>query len=183
MRSLAATEDLIADCLGGDERAWAALVRRYAPMVGAIAGSYGLRGADRDEVVQATWVRLWRHLGTVRDRDRLAEWLGMTARREALRYLKSRARHIPTDDVGALEERPGASTEDQVVGRERADRLRTAFRQLPPRCRQMLAMLAEERSYAEIGSALGLASGSVGPVRTRCLQCLRKHLDEVPTAS
>jgi DNA-directed RNA polymerase specialized sigma24 family protein len=51
---------------------------------------------------------------------------------------------------------------------------------MPARCVQMIHMLFFEtpaRPYGEIAKALGLAEGSIGFIRGRCLSRLRKHLE------
>jgi DNA-directed RNA polymerase specialized sigma24 family protein len=51
---------------------------------------------------------------------------------------------------------------------------------MPARCERMIHMLFFEspvRPYAEIASELGLATGSIGFIRGRCLARLRKHLE------
>jgi len=59
--------------------------------------------------------------------------------------------------------------------------LRDAVQSLPPRCRELIAMLFFEtpaRPYQEIASQLGLAAGSIGFIRGRCLTRLRRELEK-----
>ncbi|MFF0155790.1 RNA polymerase sigma factor [Micromonospora sp. NPDC005203] len=181
VKKSATTESLVLTCRGGDEVAWATLVRRFGPLVSAIARSYGLSQADCEDVSQATWLRLWRRLDQLRQPERLAEWLSMVARREVLRHLGGRRLPAPTDEVVVLErgQRSAASAEEEVLSREGAERLRQAFQLLSPRCQHMLALLMDEFSYAQVAQSLGLAPGSVGPVRSRCLNDLRRALNQV----
>ncbi|GAA4460116.1 RNA polymerase sigma factor [Phytohabitans houttuyneae] len=184
MERVGNTELLVRDCRTGDERAWATLVRRFAPLVGAIARSYGLNAADCEDVSQATWVRLWRGLDGLRQPELLTEWLSMVARREALRHVGAKQPPAPTGDLVLLERgRHEVSAEEVVVSREFATRLRAAFRSLPAQCQHLLALLVEGRSYAEVSDAMGLAAGSVGPVRSRCLERLRQALGELDAAA
>ena len=48
---------------------------------------------------------------------------------------------------------------------------------LPPRCRQLIALLIENPLVpgAEINAKLGIPIGSIGPNRGRCLDKLRDH--------
>lgn len=48
---------------------------------------------------------------------------------------------------------------------------------LPPSCQRLLALLVEDPPvpYAEISSRLGIAVGSIGPMRGRCLDRLRRY--------
>ncbi len=68
-----------------------------------------------------------------------------------------------------------ADSEREAI--ERAQELREAVAQLPDRCQQMLRMLFFEdppRPYAEVAASLGLATGSIGFIRGRCLDKLKK---------
>jgi DNA-directed RNA polymerase specialized sigma24 family protein len=59
--------------------------------------------------------------------------------------------------------------------------LREAMAGLKPRCRELLRMLFFETPavpYAMAAKRLGLATGSIGFVRMRCLRGLRRHLEE-----
>ena len=54
-----------------------------------------------------------------------------------------------------------------------------AFALLRERCQALLRLLAmdEPPSYEEIGAALDMPVGAIGPTRSRCLEQLRKHLE------
>jgi Histidine kinase len=57
------------------------------------------------------------------------------------------------------------------------DTAREAFRQLPPGCQQLIAMLMEDPAVPDtgIGARLGIPAGSAGPERARCLERLRRY--------
>ena len=59
--------------------------------------------------------------------------------------------------------------------------LRNALAEVSPRCRELIRMLFFEtpaRPYREAARTLGIATGSVGFIRGRCLERLRKHLEK-----
>jgi len=66
--------------------------------------------------------------------------------------------------------------EEQVLAAERGAVFRAAFDTLPSGCRALLSLLASDPppGYAEISAALGVAVGSIGPMRARCLDRLRR---------
>ena len=69
----------------------------------------------------------------------------------------------------------------EAVEVEGEQSLRRAMSELPPRCRQLVRMLFYDepaRSYQEIAKTLGIAVGSIGFIRQRCLERLRKRLLE-----
>ena len=66
--------------------------------------------------------------------------------------------------------------EQEIVKAERDAALRAAFAELPPMCHELLSMLMSDPApaYAEISARLGMAVGSIGPTRARCLERLRR---------
>jgi DNA-directed RNA polymerase specialized sigma24 family protein len=59
--------------------------------------------------------------------------------------------------------------------------LREAVARLSPRCRELIRLLFFEipaRPYEEVARHLGLAKGSIGFIRMRCLERLRRLLEE-----
>jgi RNA polymerase sigma factor (sigma-70 family) len=60
--------------------------------------------------------------------------------------------------------------------------LREATEALSPQCRRLIEMLFFEtpsRPYAEVAAELGLAPGSIGFTRQKCIDRLRRHLDKL----
>ena len=76
--------------------------------------------------------------------------------------------------LGASDPLPDAILRE--VEEERA--LRAAIAALAPRCRRMVDMLFFEspaRPYRAVAAQLGLAAGSIGFIRNRCLRRLRSR--------
>jgi RNA polymerase sigma factor (sigma-70 family) len=180
---------LVRDAKLGDHRAWDALVARYGGMVWAVARAHRLGDADAADASQATWLKLLEHIGDVKDPKALGGWLATTARRECLRILRHSARVDPLADVGGRDEIAdgGPEIDEGLLTSERDSHLWRAFEALPPRDRALLRMLAADPapSYEEIGAALGMPIGSIGPTRARALVRLRRAIDRlgVPAAA
>jgi RNA polymerase sigma factor (sigma-70 family) len=180
---------LVRDAKLGDHRAWDALVARYGGMVWAVARAHRLGDADAADASQATWLKLLEHIGDVKDPKALGGWLATTARRECLRILRHSARVDPLADVGGRDAIADAGPEldEGLLTSERDSHLWRAFEALPPRDQALLRMLAADPapSYEEIGAALGMPIGSIGPTRARALVRLRRAIDRlgVPAAA
>jgi DNA-directed RNA polymerase specialized sigma24 family protein len=71
-----------------------------------------------------------------------------------------------------------ATLEDALLAAERARRVRHAVDQLPGRCPDLVAALLRTpaAAYADLAEELALPRGSIGPLRSRCLGCLRRLL-------
>ncbi|MEH1101938.1 RNA polymerase sigma factor [Micromonospora sp. CPCC 205561] len=178
-----ATVGLVAAASSGDESAWSELVRRYTPLVVTVIRSYGLDRVDAADVNQTVWLRVVEQLGRLREPDALPAWLITTTRRECYRLLRLGRRTQPFDPYddsagghgGAFLLADPATPDEDLLRAERRQALREAFAQLPPRCRELLALLVADPpvSYREVGARLGMPVGSVGPTQARCLSKLR----------
>jgi RNA polymerase sigma factor (sigma-70 family) len=167
----------------GDERAWRALVDRFAALVWAITRSFGLSQAEAADVSQVTWLRLVEHVDRLTDPSRVGAWLGTTAKRECLGLIRRRNRAaVPTDDE-VLFERSGSegpSPIERVAADERKVVLWAALESLAERCQRLLRVLMADPPppYETISAVLDMPIGSIGPTRSRCLTQLRRYLSD-----
>lgn len=169
--------DLVAKARDGDQRAWDQIVERYASLVWAVCRRHRLSRADADDVGACVWLRLVERLDTIREPAALPGWLATTTRRECLRVLRRKDREMPVDDHQDLADDETPSAADFVLAQERQIALRTAFAELPERCRELLELLftGASTSYDEISETLGIPVGTIGPTRQRCLSKLRER--------
>ena len=163
----------------GDERAWAALVERYAPLIWSLCRRYQLDTTETADVGQNVWLLLVNQLGKIRDPAALPGWLVTTTQRECGRVL-GRAQRKGARLMLDTENIPDGETqtiEQGLLAAERHAALREAFTHLPPRDQQLIALLTEDPPvpYAQISIKLGIPVGSIGPNRRRCLDKLRHH--------
>lgn len=168
----------------GDTLAWQTLVQRFTNMIMAVARSCGLGDADVAEVHQVTWLRMVENIDRIQHPERIGAWLVTTSKRESIRVARSRQR-ISLDheallqypDVSAKPLDDGPITEEQSVA------LHRAYALLPPRCKRLLDLITfdDPPSYKEISRLLAMPIGSIGPTRGRCLEHLRRILEDLGT--
>ena len=172
--------ELVARARAGDKLAWDELVERYSPLIWSICRRYRLNDEDAGDVGQSVWLHLVNQLDKIRNPAALPGWLVTTTQRECTRVLR-RVRGIHevgyVPDVESLPEERSLTAEQQVLAAERHTALCEALADLPPAWRQLIVMLTTDPPvpYAEIGARLGIAIGSIGPTRARCLDWLRNH--------
>ena len=169
---------LVTRAANGDQRAWNALVERYAPLIWSICRQYQLDGADAD-VGQAVWLQFLDHLGELREPAAVAGWLAATTRRECARARCAAREPQAAGHMLDAESTPDVQTptaEQELLAAERDAALREAFTRLPYSCQQLIARLTGDQplSYAQISAQLGIPAGSIGPRRGRCLGRLRR---------
>jgi DNA-directed RNA polymerase specialized sigma24 family protein len=152
---------------------FAALAPLLAAEAAAEAGCGAVAGLDAADLEQAVWLRLLEGPGP--PSGAAAGWLRAAVRAEVRGARRRARREVPYDPVGV----PGAaSAENQVLDAEIGHVLRAAVRRLPGRCPELFSALLSrsDPTYAEISAELGISQGSLGPLRSRCLGCLRVML-------
>lgn len=171
---------LLAAASAGDQGAWDTIVARHGNRIWAVARAHRLNTADAEDVYQVTFMRLLTHVDTIRDPSRVGAWLATTARNECLRILRRSGRSIPVGDEEALDTADPvlAPPDAKLIENERHAALFAALSRLSLQCQRLLRVLMAdpEPSYEEVGQALGMPIGSIGPTRGRCLKHLRREL-------
>lgn len=171
-------EELIRECRSGSQAAWNALIEKYKKLVYGMPSRYGLPPQDAADIFQMVWTDLYRDLDRLEQPGAIRGWLVTATARRCLLQKKRLAKNSDA----ALPDLP--SKEDLTAVQLEAERdqtVREAVALLPPRCRRMIEMLFFEfppRPYQEVAAELGLAGGSIGFIRGRCLSKLRDLLAE-----
>jgi RNA polymerase sigma factor (sigma-70 family) len=176
--------ELVSACLRGQQEAWEALVHRYKRLVFSIPLKYRLDREEAGDVFQAVCLELFKELPRLRNVDRVGSWLVTVAAHEAYRRRRDKERRLRQEVEGVEEEllheiAPPASVARQA---EREQAVREAIARLSQRCRELIRLLFYERPprpYEEVARTLGLATGSIGFIRGRCLHKLEQALEQL----
>jgi RNA polymerase sigma factor (sigma-70 family) len=174
---------LVKECLRGNEQAWSLLIDKYKALIYSIPVRYGLPPHEAADVFQATCAELLVRLPDLREPRALPKWLMQVAHHECYRWKRQQQRVVSRDaesDLPEPETPPIAETILQQTQEEQM--LRDAMGVLSPQCRRLVELLFFEtpaRPYAEVAKELGLAVGSIGFTRQKCIDRLRRQLDEL----
>ncbi len=179
-RSAWSDEQLVAECLQGNQNAWEAMVEKYRNLVYSVPVKYRMPPQDAADVFQAVWTELFAELPKLRNVGALRSWLITVAGHKCYQWKRQQATQDQAEDATLELVDPQVSYPDwrQVVEREQM--LRDALFQLPPRCREMVRLLFYQQPplpYKDVAEKLGLAEGSIGFIRGRCLKRLRTVLE------
>jgi len=175
-------ERLVRECLRGSEDAWVALVDKYKNLIFSVPIKFGLSNEDAADIFQSVCVDLLRDLPSLRQPKALGGWLIRVALRRCIRFRQSEGRFGHDSTEAELESISIDSVGGAVIEEvEREQALREAIRELSPRCQRLMHALffvQPPQSYQQIAAELGLATGSIGFIRGRCLDKLRRRLQE-----
>ncbi|MCT4356737.1 sigma-70 family RNA polymerase sigma factor [Streptomyces sp. Je 1-79] len=161
------------------------LLRTLAPLLAAESKAEApAAGVEAGDLEQAVWLRLLERLERDDAPTRPADWLRRAVRAEARRARRATLRERPYRGEEATE--PQDSPESSALTSERRRVVRAAVRRTPGHCPRLLTAMLDpaDPTYREIAGELGISQGSLGPMRSRCLGCLRRMLAaEVPAAT
>jgi RNA polymerase sigma factor (sigma-70 family) len=175
-------ERLVRECCKGNQAAWSALLDKYKNLIFSIPIKFGLSREDAADIFQAVSLDLLADLPKLREPKALPKWLMQTSYHKCLRWKKERFSSLHVE-VGEI---PGQASDPDVPVQmlyqlQREQSVRDAMQSLSTRCHRMIAMLFFEnppRPYKEVAKELGLATGSIGFIRGRCLNKLRQELEK-----
>lgn len=152
----------------GDERALAALFDRRADEVHAIAAHLLGSGDEADEVVERTFLHVWREAGSYDPgRGSVGAWITVIARSRALDRLRAEKRRLRLDalrsshaaDEGSM---AAISPLQHAETSEHRALVADAVDRLPDEQRRVVRMtFFEALSQSEIAARLGIPLGTV----------------------
>ena len=163
---------LIADLCEGDETALAPLVERYKRMVYRLAVQITKNHADADDVMQETFIKVYRSIHTFRRDAAFETWLYRIAVNEALNFVKrrERRRECTFETATEAEYEATARYRAQLANDPQAHAEKAELRQyvteavnsLPLKHRTVVILHEfEGLTHAEIASILNCSEGTV----------------------
>ncbi len=176
-------EQLVQACLNGDESAWNRLIDKYKRLIYSVPLKYGLSPDDSADIFQNVCIDLFTNLSKLRKIESIRSWLITVATHKCFHHKKQGRQEVELDAMEQEVAEEIAAAPPQAMQELQEEQLvREAIQRLSPRCAQLVKMLFFEHPplpYAEVAQRLGLATGSIGFIRGRCLSRLQKILMEL----
>jgi RNA polymerase sigma factor (sigma-70 family) len=173
---------LVRECLEGNEQAWNSLIERYKRLIYSIPYKYRAAPEDCADIFQSVCLELYTELGKLRKVESLKSWIISITVHKCFHWKRQQRGNVELD---ATEQEPvdemAVAAPDLLIEVEQEQLVREAMRKLKPRCAEMIRILFYEQPplpYDEVARRLGLATGSIGFIRGRCLKQMEKALVE-----
>jgi RNA polymerase sigma factor (sigma-70 family) len=165
-------ERLTRRACGGDERAFAAIFRRYHQPLYRFCLAIVANPEDAQDALQNTMVKVMRALPGEERTIELKPWLYRIAHNEAIDLLRRRRE---TRQLNVEQEAPGHGVAEDAATRERLRRLLVDLGELPERQREVLVMRElGGLGFGEIGAAIGTSDAVARQTLYEARQSLRQ---------
>jgi RNA polymerase sigma-70 factor, ECF subfamily len=133
----------------------------------------GVTMHDGEEIVQESFLLLFRHLQCGKSRENLRGWLFRVARNLALKLHRDQSgmrNTVPFDEgLAGMQGQVNVDPEQQAYNRQRQKQLWAVVKALPEQDQICLFLRADGLRYREIGNTLGMSLGSVAASLARSL--------------
>jgi RNA polymerase sigma-70 factor (ECF subfamily) len=184
-------ELLAARAAAGDESAFETIVTRYQARVFRLAWRLTANEGDAADVLQETFLQVYRKLATFRGDSRFGTWLYRIATNAGLMHRRARSRRpsesldafLPRFDENGLhaatpaELRAAAGVEHALDRRRLAEKALAAIDRLPDNYREAFVLRdLEEMTTAQVAEVLGLEPAAVRQRVHRARMMLRGYL-------
>jgi RNA polymerase sigma factor (sigma-70 family) len=173
---------LVSECLNGNEEAWNALVDKYKHLIYSIPVKYGFAPDEATDIFQAVCLELLTELPKLRKAEALPKWIIQITSHKCFHTKKDKLRTETADpNDPAFEQSTPAHAENVLREAEDEQKMRDVLAALPDRCQELIRMLFFEEPalpYEQVARRLGIATGSIGFIRQRCLDRARRELEK-----
>jgi RNA polymerase sigma factor (sigma-70 family) len=152
------------------------VIRGYGAALARVAATYERDRALREELLQEIFIAIVSALPRLKDPAKLKPFVFRIAHNRAVRHIQQRMREPKSaaelEDVAADD----SGHEQDLIARERSQKLLEAIRDLTLPHRQVITLLLEDLTYPEIADALGISEANVGIRINRAKHQLKEAL-------
>ena len=159
------------------------ILREHGPAISRLASSYEAAASTREELVQDIALAIWQALPHFRGECSERTFIFRIAHNRGLSHAwRCRPAHQPLDDLEESKQPvdPRPLPEDKAAETHQRERLMSAIHRLPATHRQMIALMLEDFSYAEMAEVLGITENNVAVRLNRARKALKDLLGVRP---
>ena len=165
------------------ETQFARILGEYGAAISRLAFSYEAVASVREELVQEIALAIWQALAHFRGECSERTFVYRIAHNRALSHVWRR--RPPNQQLEDIEEAdqpidPRPHPEEQAARADQRGRLMSAIQSLPVAHRQMIALMLEGLSHAEMAEVMGITENNVAVRLNRARKMLKEALGEKP---
>lgn len=163
------------------EQRFERIMREYGPALSRLAASYEPGSSQREDLLQEILLAIWRALPRFRGECSERTFIYRIAHNQGLSYAWRRRQPAQS----SLEEIPEAHEpadtrphpDEQAAQQHRKRRLMEAVQSLPVGYRQIIMLLLEDFSHAEMAEVLGITENNVAVRLNRARKALKAAME------
>ena len=166
--------------LNGETPPFDQIVADHGPLISRIAMSYEADPALREDLVQQILLAVWQALPGYRADASLKTFIARIAQNRAISFVAKQVRQGPVAEMPERVESAEPSPEDSAIEASERRTLLEATRRLPLPQREVIILVLEGFSYAEIADMLNIAPNALALRLSRAKATLQKILETAP---
>ncbi|HEY6129256.1 MAG TPA: RNA polymerase sigma factor [Candidatus Acidoferrum sp.] len=155
------------------------ILREYGPALSRLAASYEPVITQREDLLQEIALALWRALPRFRGECSERTFIYRIAHNQGLSHAWRRhSVQQPLEEIAESQEPvdPRPQPEEQAAQQHQRIRLVAAIQSLPVAYRQIVTLVLEDLSHAEIADVLGISENNVAVRLNRARKALKEAL-------
>ena len=174
------TKTATAGILDGETPPFERIVAEHGPLISRIAMSYEADPALREDLTQQIFLAVWQALPSFRADASLRTFIARIAQNRAISYVAKQVRQPPLAEMPERVESDLPDPEQKAIETNERHVLLEATRQLPLPQREVIILVLEGFSYAEIADMLNIAPNALALRLSRAKAALKKMLERAP---
>jgi RNA polymerase sigma-70 factor (ECF subfamily) len=154
------------------------IVADYGPLISRIAMSYEADPSLREDLVQQIFLAVWQALPSFRADASLKTFIARVAQNRSISFVTRQVRQGPIAEINDRIEDELPNPEESAIEASERRMLLEATRRLPLPQRQVIILILEGFSYAEIAEMLEIAPNALALRLSRAKSALKSMLEQ-----
>ena len=168
--------ELLSACIKGERIAQRQLYDLYAAKLMAVGLRYSKTRAEAEDILQESFIKVFRNLGKLRDRSNIGAWMKRIVINTAINHQRGKLYLFPMVDVAKINKSYGESV---ALSEYQFDELLEMIRELPSGCQLIFNLFAIEGfSHKEIAEKLNISEGTSKSQYSRAKMLLQKKITD-----
>ena len=168
-------ENIIHKCVQGDRESQKLLFKTYNRKLYAVALKYMGNVSDAEEVLQDSWMGIFKSLGTYKNEGKLEAWLKTIVVRTAWKATRKRTFHADIDCVSNL---TTVAENSQAIDKMTCEEVLSLLSFVPASSQQVFKMFVlDQYNHTEISEMLGIDKSTSRAHLAKARKVLREKFE------